>query len=447
MQNSLPRFHLDPPKVLVLGFATIILLGAILLTLPASTMDGRGLNFINALFTATSATCVTGLVVVDTGTTFTVFGQIVILSLIQVGGLGFMTFATFYSLIMRKKISFRERLLLQESLNQTSIEGIVRLAKRILIFTACIEVAGALLLSFRFSFDMPLKRAIYFGIFHSISNFNNAGFDLMGEFRSLTAYVQDPIVSLTVSGLIFLGGIGFIVINELFEYRHTHRLSLHSKAALATSGILVLVGTVLIFLLEFNNPKTLQPLSLHGKILASIFQSVTPRTAGANTLNYPDLHVSTLFLTVILMFIGASPGSTGGGIKTTTFATLISAVWCQVRGREDVVLFRQRIIPDNVFKSLTVTLSGLFVVISITMILSITEGINNFLMILFEATSAFGTVGLTMGLTPHLSPIGRVLITLTMFAGRVGPLTIAIALAQRKTKNYFKYPRGKITIG
>jgi trk system potassium uptake protein len=443
----MPRFHLDPPKVLVLGFASIILCGAILLTLPASTQDGKGLEFINALFTATSATCVTGLVVVDTGSTFTHFGQLVILSLIQVGGLGFMTFATFYSLVMRKKISFRERLLLQESLNQTSIEGIVRLAKRILIFTACIEAAGALLLSFRFSFDMPLPRAIYFGIFHSVSNFNNAGFDLMGGFKSLTDYVQDPIVSLTVSGLIFLGGIGFIVMNELYEYRHTRKLSLHSKTVLATSGLLIAIGATLIFALEFNNPKTLQPLTLHGKVLASIFQSVTPRTAGANTLNIPDLHQSTLFLIVILMFIGASPGSTGGGIKTTTFATLIGAVWSQVRGREDVVLFRQRIVPDHIFKSLTVTSSGLFVVIFITMILSITEGAKDFLMILFETTSAFGTVGLTMGLTPHLSSIGRILITLTMFAGRVGPLTIAIALAQRKTNSYFNYPKGKITIG
>jgi trk system potassium uptake protein len=440
-------FALDPPKVLVIGFAALIFIGSFLLTMPIATRNGQGLQLLDALFTATSATCVTGLVVVDTGTTFTMFGQLVILSLIQVGGLGFMTFATLYAILLGKKISLKERILLQESLNNLSIEGIVRLAKRIIIFTAAIEFTGALLLFIRFSFDMPLPRALYYGLFHSISMFNNAGFDLMGGFRSLTMYAEDPIVTLTVCALITLGGIGFMVINEVYEFRFTRRLSLHSKVVLMTSAVLVAVGTILIFLFEFTNPKTLQPLSPIGKFLAALFQSVTPRTAGANTLNLPDLTHPTLLLTIILMFIGASPGSTGGGIKTTTFATLMGAVWSQVKGKEDVVFFRQRILHDLIYKSLSVALSGLIVVMVITMSLAVTEQGKDFLMILFEATSAFGTVGLSMGLTPDLSPIGKVLIALTMFAGRVGPLTIAYALAQRKHQESFRYPKGKIMIG
>jgi trk system potassium uptake protein len=447
IQNFKENLRLDPPKTLVLGFALIILLGTTLLTLPAATVNGQGLPWLDALFTATSATCVTGLVVVDTGTTFTLFGQLVILALIQVGGLGFMTVATFFALLMRKRISLRERLLLQESLNLVSIEGIVRLAKMIIIFSALTEAIGGLILGLRFSFDMPLGKAFYFGIFHAISNFNNAGFDLMGDFSSLTRYVEDPVVNLVVCSLIVLGGIGFIVVSEVYEYRRTHRLSLHTKVVLSTTAALIAVGAVLIFLLEYTNPKTLQPLSPLGKVLASLYQSITPRTAGSNTLNIGDMRQSSLFLTIVLMFIGASPGSTGGGIKTTTFATLIGAVIAQIRGKEDVIFYRQRILPHMIYKSLTVTISGLFVVMAVTMALSITEAGAEFQMILFEVTSAFATTGLSMGLTPMLSPIGKILIVLTMFAGRVGPLTIAFALAQRKQKEYYRYPKGKIMIG
>ena len=441
------KLQLDPPKTLVLGFALIILLGTFLLTLPSATVNGQGLPWLDSLFTATSATCVTGLVVVDTGTTFTTFGQMVILSLIQIGGLGFMTVATFFSLIMRKKISLRERLILQESLNQMTMEGVVRLAKMILIFTALAELIGGVLLSIRFAFDFPLPKAIYFGFFHAISNFNNAGFDLMGDFASLTGYVDDPLVTLVVCLLIILGGIGFIVVSDLYEYRHTRRLSLHTKVVLSTTALLVLGGTVLIFILEYTNPKTLQPLSMLGKVLGSLYQSVTARTAGSNTLSIGDMRQSSLFLIILLMFIGASPGSTGGGIKTTTFATLIGAVIAQIKGKEDVIFFRQRILPHMIYKSLTVTMTGLFIVMAVTMALSITEEGARFEMILFEVTSAFATTGLSMGLTPSLSPIGKTLIILTMFAGRVGPLTIAFALAQRRQKEYFRYPKGKITIG
>src|SRR4051794_17066865 len=230
--------YLDPPKILVLGFATVILIGALLLTLPIATEDGKGLPFLNALFTATSATCVTGLVVVDTGNTFSLFGELVIISLIQVGGLGFMTFATFLFLLLGKKVSLKERLLLKEAFNNETLSGIVRLVKRILIFTAVFEITGGIILGIRFSFDMPIGKAFYYGFFHSISNFNNAGFDLMGDFNSLTGYVDDPTVVLTICALITIGGLGFIVLNELYDYRNIHRLSVHSKIILTMTCIL-----------------------------------------------------------------------------------------------------------------------------------------------------------------------------------------------------------------
>ncbi|WP_409290391.1 TrkH family potassium uptake protein [Peribacillus sp. SCS-37] len=447
---KLLRNYFDPPKILVLGFAVLIMAGAILLSLPISTEDGNGLPFLDALFTATSATCVTGLVVVDTADTFTTFGELTILSLIQVGGLGFMTFATFFAFLLGKRISLKDRLILQEALNNVSIEGIVRLVRRVLIFTAVIELSCAAILALRFSFDMPAGKAVYWGIFHSISNFNNAGFDLNGEFRSLTPYVDDPVVVLTVCLAITLGGLGFIVLNELYEFRETKRLSLHSKVVLSASLILTLGAAILIFLFEYGNPKTLEPLSHTGKVLGALFQSVTPRTAGANTLPIGDLTQSTLFLIIFLMYVGAGPGSTAGGIKITTLAVLIAAIASQIKGKEDVVLFRRRIVVETILKALTVSILGIFLVMMITMVLTITEGeSHNFIMYFFEAVSAFGTVGLSMGLTPDLSDYGRAVIIFTMFAGRLGPLTLAFSLTMRRrsSKEAFRHPKGKIMIG
>ncbi|AVK96200.1 Trk family potassium uptake protein [Lysinibacillus sphaericus] len=439
--------YLSPPKILVLGFAIIIFIGACLLTLPIATEDGNGLPFLNAVFTATSATCVTGLIVVDTGDTFTMFGEIVILALIQIGGLGFMTFATLLFLLLGKKISLKERLLLKEAFNNISMAGLVKLVKRILLFTALIELIGGLILSIRFSFDMPIGKAIYFGFFHSISNFNNAGFDLMGGFQGLTAYVADPFVVLTICALITIGGLGFIVMNELYEYRETKRLSVHSKIVLSATVILTVGSTLLIFLFEYSNSKTIGDLTGMGKILGSFYQAVTPRTAGSNTLPIGDLTHSTLFLTILLMFIGAGSGSTAGGIKITTFAVLAATLWAQIRGKEDVVLFRRRIVIETILKALTVAMCGMVIVVFVTIFLSITEQKHSFMMYLFEATSAFGTVGLSMGLTPELTPAGRILIILTMFAGRLGPLTIAFAITKRRKPEAFHHPKGNIMIG
>lgn len=446
-KNTKFRFlKLAPPQILVLGFATVILIGTLLLMLPVSSASGHSLRFIDALFTATSATCVTGLVVVDTGTYFSTFGQVVILLLIQVGGLGFMTMATLFALVFKRKISLRDRLILQEAMNQGSMEGIVRLIRKVLIYSLVIEAASAAVLALRWAFDMPFGRALYFGIFHAVSMFNNAGFDIFGEYRSLTGYVSDPVVNIVVMFLIVSGGIGFIVMSDLVEYRRTRRLSLHSKVVLSMTAALIVIGTVVIFIFEFSNSRTMSPLSFGGKVLAAFFQSVTPRTAGANTLDIAGLRQATQFFIVILMFIGASPGSTGGGIKTTTFTLMVGAVISMLRGREDIVLFRYRLAQERVFKALTITLLALLLVVSVSMILSTTED-RPFLMILFETTSAFATVGLTMGLTPELTLVGKILICLTMFAGRLGLLTLAYAIGPKKGKQLYRFPEGKMIIG
>ncbi|WP_332647667.1 TrkH family potassium uptake protein [Lysinibacillus sp. 54212] len=438
---------LNPPKILVLGFASIILLGAFLLTLPIATENGEGLSLLDALFTATSATCVTGLVVVDTGDTFSTFGELVILSLIQVGGLGFMTFATFLFVLLGKKISFKERMLLKEAFNNSSFAGMVKLVKRILLFTIIVEGIGGIILAIRFSFDMEIEKAIYFGFFHAISNFNNAGFDLMGDFNGLTSYVDDPTVVLTICALITIGGLGFIVMNEIYDYKRTKRLSLHSKVVLVTTVILTVGAAFVIFIFEFHNSKTLGPLSDTGKILGSFYQAVAPRTAGSNTLPIGDLTHPALFLIIFLMFIGAGSGSTAGGIKITTFAVLMAAVWSQLRGRNSVVLFKRGIVMETVLKAMTVAFCGLTIVVVVTMLLSITEEGHEFIVYLFEATSAFGTVGLSMGLTPELSPLGRLIIILAMFAGRLGPLTIAFSIAKQQKNTHFHHPKGNVMIG
>ncbi len=446
MTSKLLWLRLSPPQILALGFGGIIIIGTMLLMLPLANTTGESMSFIDALFTATSATCVTGLVVVDTGTYFSPFGQVVIMLLIQVGGLGFMTMATLFALVFKRRISLKDRLVLQEAMNQSSMEGIVRLIRRVLLYSLVIETCGALLLTFRWAFDMPFGQALYYGIFHAVTMFNNAGFDLFGGFRSLTGYVYDPLVNFVVMFLIVSGGIGFIVMADLVDYRKTRKLSLHTKVVLSMTGALILIGAAVIFIFEFTNPKTLGSLNWGGKILGSFFQSVTPRTAGANTLDIGGLRQATQFFIVILMFIGASPGSTGGGIKTTTFTMMIAAVIAMMRGKDDIVLFRYRLVQERILKALTITLLALLLVITVAMILSTTENAS-FLSILFEATSAFGTVGLSMGLTPQLSLFGKLLISITMFAGRLGPLTLAYALGPKKGKELYRHPEGKMIIG
>lgn len=442
---DISQWRLTPYQILVLGFAGLILFGAVLLTMPIASVTGERLSFVDALFTATSAVCVTGLVVVDTGKYFSLFGQMVIIGLIQAGGLGIMTMATLMALIMRKKIQLRERLIMQEALNQLTISGVVRLTQYIIKTTLLIEFIGGTILAIRWYQDYGPK-AIYYGYWHAISSFCNAGFDLFGEFRSLTMYVDDITVNLTISSLIILGGIGFAVISDVITNRSFRKLTLHTKIVLTTSLFLIAFGTLVILALELNNPATIGDLSWKAKILGSYFQSVTPRTAGYNTLDIGSLRDATIFFMIVLMFIGASPASTGGGIKTSTASVVVAAIWTHVSGKNDAELFGRRISSNIVYKAFSMVFISTALVIFVTMMMSITENVD-FLKLLFEVVSAFGTVGLTTGITPHLTVSGKLWLIITMFAGRVGPVTLALALALRKRKGVVQYPEGKVIIG
>jgi trk system potassium uptake protein len=437
---------ISPPRTLLLGFTVIIWIGALLLNLPAATASGESMPFIDALFTSTSAACVTGLVVVDTGTYFSTFGHWVILLLIQIGGVGFMTMATLFALILRRRISLKERLILQESLNQGSIEGLVRLVQKVIFYALALEAAGTLLYTLRFMVDMNFGKALYHGVFHAISIFNNAGFDLTGDFRSLTGYSTDLYMNVVSMALIILGGFGFIVLADLFEFRGKRKFSLHTKVVLTVTAGLVLIGTFIIFIFEFTNSHSIGNSSLGEKALVSLFQSVTTRSGGVTTADISEFRQATQFFIIILMFIGASPGSTGGGIKTTTFAVLVGAVLAMIRGKEDVVLFNQRLAQERVYKAVTVTLFCIGIVLLGTMVLATTED-SMFLVILFEATSAFGTVGLSLGLTGELSLPGKLTIILLMFVGRLGPLTLTYALGPKPGRALYRHAEGKIIIG
>lgn len=439
---------LNPARILLLGFAAVIGVGSLLLHLPMASASGESLPYIDSLFTATSAACVTGLVVVDTGTSFSRFGQLVILLLIQLGGLGIMTMSTLLALVIGRKINLRERLVMKEALNVVSLAGVVRLTKYIILVTLFIELAGAVLLSLRLVPQLGWGRGIYYSVFHSVSAFCNAGFDLFGvvhgPFSSLTAYVGDPLLNLVFAALIFLGGIGFTVIADIYNQRRLKKLSLHSKLALSMSALLIAAGMSLILL--FESSRALAHLPWGGKVLASLFQAITPRTAGFNTIDLAGLQTATSASLIILMFIGASPGGTGGGIKTTTFATLLLGVRSIISGRREVTAFRRVIPIEQVLKSLAIITLAAFVVIAVIIALTFTEGAD-LLTLSFETVSAFGTVGLSLGITPHLSPVGKVLIAFTMFAGRLGPLTVALAIWAHQIRIGYRYPEERIMVG
>jgi len=415
-----------------------------LLNLPAASSTGKSIGFIDALFTATSATCVTGLIVLNTGKDFSTFGQLIILILLQCGGLGIMTMSTMFAFLVGKRISLRQRLIMQESLNQFSIGGLVHLAKFILIFTVIIEGVGATILFFCWQKNYSPVQALYLGVFHSISAFCNAGFSLFSD--SIMRYRGDLIINLTFMALIILGGIGFLVLLELLQYGKKETLSLHTKLVLKISFILILIGFIGVYLIEYSNPLTLGNLNLSEKIYSSIFQSITARTAGFNTIHIGSMLNPTLFLIIILMFIGASPGSTGGGIKTTTFSLLILYVWSSLTGKEGINLFKRRVSPDIIPKALTVITLSLALVVTMTILLSYVEG-EDFIKILFEVVSAFATVGLSTGITPSLSTAGKIIIIITMFAGRLGPLGLALSLIQKREPEVIKYPEEKVMVG
>ena len=437
------RWKLSIYQKLSGAFAGIILAGALLLMMPYASATGDKLSFVDALFTATSAVCVTGLVVVDTGTYFSAFGQSVLLMLIQVGGLGVMTVATFFAVISSKKITLKERLVIQEATNQLHFSGVVRLSLQIIGVTLCFEFIGGTLLAIRWFQDYGLQ-GVYFGYWHAVSSFCNAGFDLFGGYRSLTPYVNDFTVNSVIGLLIVVGGIGFPVIVDLWNYRNTKRCTLHTKIILSTTAVLILLGSMVIFWSESGH--ALGALSFDEKLLASVFQSITARTAGYNSIDISSLRDGTLLVVMLLMFVGASPSSMGGGVKTSTMATLLIFLAATVSGGKEPKVFYRQIPSHTVNRAFTIVSVSLLLVFMVTLILTFTEEIPLF-KLLFEVTSAFGTVGLSTGITPALSTVGKLLITFTMFAGRVGTLTLLMALVFKPQKSQLQYPKGKIIIG
>lgn len=434
---------LSPGQILTLGYIIVITIGSILLLLPIATVSGETTDILEAVFTATSATAVTGLIVNNTAEHWTFFGQFVIMCLIQVGGFGFMTSTTLLFFIFGRKISLRERLLIMEDLNYKKISGVIALSKYVIMFTFLIELFGAAFLFLYFKGIMSSSKAIFYSIFHSISAFNNAGFDLFGN--SLEGFTSNTYINIIIGFLFILGGLGFLVIDEIIEKRQYKKFSLHSKLVITITILLIFFGSFAVFVLEYNNPATIGNQNIKTKILVSFFQGITTRTAGFNTVPIANFRDVTLFIMILLMFIGASPGSTGGGIKTTTFGTLLVVVYNLASHKKDVEVFNRRFKQKDIYKALSVVMISLLLTFVVTMVLSLTEKFP-FIYIFFEVFSAFGTVGLSTGITPELSTIGRIFIILTMFIGRVGPFTLAMALGRRYNKG-IRYPEEDILIG
>ena len=441
-----------PARVIALGFALLILAGALLLSLPAASADGSEKDMLTCLFTSTSATCVTGLVLADTGTEWSVFGQAVILVLIQIGGLGFITMAMSFSIIMKRSISPKQRLLLAHSFNLSSFNGIVRLTKYIVRGTLFFEIIGTICLMTRFVPLFGWKTGIWRSVFTSVSAFCNAGFDLMGDysgsFSSLSAFSGDFTVCITVMLLIVTGGIGFVVWNEIVELIFKKRqLSVYSKFVMISSAVLILIGAAVFLLSEWNNPGTLGNLPAGEKILASFFQSITTRTAGFNTVSMVDMNPGTKLMFLLLMFIGGCSGSTAGGVKVGTFSVSVWTVLCVLMGKSDIVIFGRRISRDTILRAFSVIVLHFCVtVIGGLIILTCGCGI---MQAMFEAFSASGTVGLTLSLTGSMNEAGKITAMLLMYFGRVGILTVSYAVLARlsQAKPEFRNAEAKLLIG
>ncbi|MGE5421740.1 MAG: TrkH family potassium uptake protein [Ignavibacteriales bacterium] len=439
---------ITPTQFIVVGFAVIILLGAILLTMPFSVRSGNLNNFIDALFTATSAVCVTGLVTVDTGTFYNPIGHVIVILLIQIGGLGIISATTFYAMLLGKRIGLKERVLIKEAMNSDSLGGVVRLVRAVLITTISIECIGAVILALAFMQYFPLPKALWYGIFHSISSFCNAGFDLLGQdftpYCSLIPLQNNPIILITIACLIILGGLGFVTILSVVQKKSFQRLSIHNKLVIVTTAIFIVVGWLFFFFSE--SQATFSQMGVGDRIVNAFFLSVTPRTAGYTSVDLGKAIPSTLLMIMLFMFVGASPAGTGGGIKTTTFSTLVLAVLSRIRGRDDVEIYGRHIDKDTVYRALTVTAMALSVVFACIMLLTLLDD-HDVIRLMFEAFSAWGTVGLSTGITPDLSTGAKIVLIFLMFFGRLGPLTIAFALLQKKTTTHIKYPHGGVIIG
>ncbi len=443
----------SPTTIIVLGFALVILIGGTILSMPFSTIRGESIGFTDALFTATSAVCVTGLNVVDTNTTYNTFGKIIIMILIQVGGLGIMSLYTLFAMLTGRRLGLKDRLTIQESISNFNLKGVYNTFRDIMFITFAIEGVGAVLFATQLIPRYGLVVGTGKSIFQAVSAFCNAGFDLFGKpgaiFVSLTNYNDNYLMLLTTAFLIIIGGLGFIVWNDVYFNKRFSSLTLHTKLVLIMTGILLVSGTAAFYFLEKGNGTTMGNMGTAQQMLNAFFHSVTCRTAGFNSLPIDKLHDSSNFISVILMFIGAAPGSTGGGVKVTTISVILLAVYSFSRGEDTVQVFHNRIPNSVIIKSISiVVLSFTVTAITTIIILNTTPG-TRFLQAIYEATSAFGTVGLTMGITPGLSFISKYAVIGTMFLGRVGPLTAMIVFVslQKKRKANWKYAEGKIVVG
>ncbi len=416
------------------------MLGTLLLWLPWSHAPEQTISLLDALFTATSALCVTGLVVVDTETAWSTLGRVILMLLIQVGGLGIVTLGTLVALLLGRRVGFQERLRAAAQVNALGTGGVLRLIRTIFLISLGFETLGAALLYPTFAALHGPGQGLFYAFFHSVSAFNNAGFALYSD--SLIRFVDNPVVILVLSSLFIIGGLGFIVhLNVWANFRGGRRfpLTLHSRIVLLTTLLLCAFGTFVVLALEWHNPATLQPLSWQGKLLAGFFQGVTPRTAGFNSLDYTHLREPTLLVTMLLMFIGGSPASTSGGVKTVTFYVLVASAWSMVRGRGELLTFGRRVSSSTVVKAGSVALLSTGIMMSALFLLSVTESLP-LLPVMFETFSAFGTVGLSLSATFELSEPGQLLVILLMYLGRIGPLTFALALLQEPRGSGLKYP-------
>ena len=443
------KFSLTTTQIIMLSFLAVIFLGSLLLSLPISSADGKAVSYLDALFTATTATCVTGLVTLTTASTWSVFGQAVILVLIQVGGLGVVTIMSALMILLQKRMGIGDRLLIQDAFNLNSLSGIVRFVKRVILGTALVEGIGALLYMTVFVPEFGL-RGIWIAVFTSISAFCNAGMDIIAD-NSLCSYATNPIINLVTCALIVLGGIGYIVWWDVMGLRKgaagRRRLSLHSKIAISTTLLLIFGGGLLILLFEYHNPRTIAELSLFDKLQVSLFQSVTTRTAGFATVPQQDLTNASSILCLLLMFIGGSPVGTAGGIKTVTIAVLFASALSAVRNRQEVTLFQRNISKQAVSKAVAVTTMSFVILFTSTLLLSAVSP-GEPLDILFETVSATATVGLSRDLTPYLNAYGKIIIIGTMYLGRVGPISLALALnSGKKQQNIIKNPTEEISVG
>lgn len=444
------RARLSPTQIIALTFLGIILMGTALLMLPAASRSGVSCGFRPALFTATSATCVTGLVLYDTWTQFSGFGQAVILSLIEVGGLGFMTAAALVVFVFRRRVGLRHRMIIAQALSLEEMDSVVKIQKMVLFGSLGVQLCGAIVLTLGFLKYTDLSQAVIWGIFHAVSGFCNAGFDILGSVapgKSLMEFHSDPVILITLMILVVVGGLGFFVWEEIVRVKKPKKFSVYTKLVLLTSGVLILAGAALTLLLEWNNPDTLGPMSWGNKILNSFFQSVTLRTAGFAAVDQGKLTGATKALSVLFMLIGGSSGSTAGGIKTVTFLVLILFLWSRARGRKTVNVFRRQIPGEKVMDAMTIAGIVLGLTFFGAVFITATSPVE-FVDALFEAGSAIATVGLTAGCTTLLSVPAQYLMILFMFFGRVGVLTISLGfLLGDKAEDRFSYARTNLLIG